>query len=76
MSPGYFSGELLCKLDSILLPASGDLGERMSPLRGEIPDEELDRLLSFMRRCLTLDPDSRPSAEELLKDPFLTLNES
>ena len=39
-----------------------------------VDDEELPRLASFMGRCLTLDPASRPTAQELLKDPWLPVD--
>lgn len=68
----WIPGELLRKLDYAVLPALGDLEHILSVLKGQIPDDELAQLQSFMKRCLAIDPDSRPSAEELLRDPFLT----
>ncbi|KAJ2936997.1 hypothetical protein H1R20_g91, partial [Candolleomyces eurysporus] len=69
----YFdkSGKLLRKPDSTTLTGLGDLEQRMSELKGRVPYGELAELVNFMRRCLTIDPELRPSAEELLEDPFL-----
>ena len=34
-------------------------------------EKEIPGAAAFMRRCLTLDPKLRPSAQELLKDSWL-----
>ena len=49
----------------------GDLNQQLSQFQGKIPLEQLTGLENFLRRCLMLDPDMRPGAEELLKDPWL-----
>jgi serine/threonine-protein kinase SRPK3 len=42
-------------------------------LRGleAVDEKELPGTAGFLRRCLTLDPKLRPSAQELLKDSWL-----
>lgn len=37
-----------------------------------IPSEWSPAFVSFVKRCLTKDPKSRPTAKELLLDPFIT----
>lgn len=39
-----------------------------------LPEEISDVAKTFLRRCLQIDPRDRPSADELLKDPFLRLD--
>ena len=36
------------------------------------PEQLSDRLTKFLNWCLTVDPDKRASATELLHDPFIT----
>ena len=38
----------------------------------EIPDELSEKCTNFIKRCLVYDKDKRPSAQELLEDPFIT----
>lgn len=38
---------------------------------GAVQVDDVPSVAAFMRRCLTLDPASRPSALELLNDKFL-----
>ena len=36
-------------------------------------EQDIIGVADFMRRCLTIDPELRPSAQELLKDKWLAL---
>jgi len=37
----------------------------------DMSEEEAKAAATFLRRCITLDPQARPSAEDLLQDPWL-----
>ncbi|KAJ7102514.1 kinase-like protein [Mycena belliarum] len=37
----------------------------------DMPEPEVNGMAFFIRRCLCLNPDERPTAEELLQDPWL-----
>jgi len=45
--------------------------EETQPPEDRLPDEELEGWNVFMLRCLKIQPESRPSAAELLQDPWL-----
>jgi serine/threonine protein kinase len=36
----------------------------------ELEDEEMQMIVALMKRCLRLDPANRPTADELLLDPW------
>ncbi|EAU81703.2 CMGC/SRPK protein kinase [Coprinopsis cinerea okayama7 len=71
----YFDddGSLKFKIECSMA-ASGNLEQQLSPLRQTFSDHDVDELIRFMRRCLTIDPASRPTADELLQDPWLSAN--
>jgi len=56
-----------------LLQTTGDSTTLEDILRslGVLDESDILGVAAFLRRCLTLDPKQRPSAQELLKDSWL-----
>ncbi|KAF8073539.1 kinase-like domain-containing protein [Lyophyllum atratum] len=48
------------------------IGAHLRPLLPKSSETEVSDFCDFVGRCLTLDPRERPSASELLEDPWLT----
>lgn len=67
-----FPGRLLYELPESA-PSFGSLTEQLaqSTLKQKYSTDDVLQLERFMRRCLAIDPAERPTAEELLKDPWL-----